>query len=108
MIQAQFFKAGSILTGCEVSGHAEYGDAGEDIVCAAVSSAVQTVSNLITEIYKLPARVHADPDTATISIQVEAEASGVDSHNLLSGLALQLSQIQEEYPACITIKYAEV
>ena len=41
MIAARFRSCGGVLCGLQISGHADFGDAGYDIVCASVSSAVQ-------------------------------------------------------------------
>ena len=64
-------KAGE-LVGFSVSGHAGYADAGEDIVCAAVSSAVQLTANGITEILGLSASVEAEGDTVSLRLQSES------------------------------------
>jgi len=42
-------------------GHADYAESSADIVCASVSSAVQTVANLMTEIYHLPILAEEKP-----------------------------------------------
>ncbi|MGN0700357.1 MAG: ribosomal-processing cysteine protease Prp, partial [Oscillospiraceae bacterium] len=39
MLKAVFFRQGERLCGFDISGHAGYGYEGQDIVCAAVSSA---------------------------------------------------------------------
>ena len=54
MISARFFLAGEQYTGCEISGHADYSEEGTDVICAYVSATVQTVANLMTEIFRLP------------------------------------------------------
>ena len=42
---------GGVL-GFSMEGHAEYGEAGEDIVCAAVSSAAYLVVNTLTDVHQ--------------------------------------------------------
>ena len=68
MIRAEFFSKAGRLTGFSVSGHAGYADAGEDIVCAAVSSAVQLTANGITEVLGVKARVTAENDTVSLKM----------------------------------------
>ena len=68
MIRAEFFSQAGRLTGFTVSGHAGYADAGEDIVCAAVSSAVQLTANGITEVLGMKARVTAKGDTVSLKM----------------------------------------
>ena len=47
MIRVKIFKNGSEVTGFRVSGHSGYKDAGEDIVCAAISVlAVNTINSI--------------------------------------------------------------
>jgi uncharacterized protein YsxB (DUF464 family) len=105
MISARFFYVGSLCTGCTVSGHAGYGEAGEDIVCAAVSSAVQTVANLMTEVYALPIREKVSEKTAEISLQLAGTpVEGDDVQHLFRGLELQLSCLEEMYPAYIQME----
>ena len=55
MIIAVFFE-GENGRGFEISGHAG-GNAGRDIVCAAVSSAVYMAANTVTEIIKVRADI---------------------------------------------------
>ena len=49
MITAQFQKSGQKFKAFSIEGHAGYADAGRDIVCASVTSAVQLTANAITE-----------------------------------------------------------
>ena len=56
MIQFRLAERNGNFVGFSVSGHAMFDEAGRDIVCAAVSSAVQLTVNGITEI------LHQTPD----------------------------------------------
>ena len=55
MIQAKILRRNGRTAGFSVSGHAGYADSGKDIVCAAVSSAVQLTANGITVVLHCPA-----------------------------------------------------
>ena len=55
MISIDFFAAQGALTGFSARGHADTAPYGEDIVCAAVSSACLLTANTITEVLHLPA-----------------------------------------------------
>ena len=59
MISIDFFAAQGALTGFSAHGHADTAPYGEDIVCAAVSSACLLTANTITEVLHLPAAVPA-------------------------------------------------
>ena len=54
MIRIQFLtQPEGALQGFFMEGHAECGEAGQDIVCAAVSSAAYLVANTLTEICRV-------------------------------------------------------
>ena len=59
---------GERIVSFEVRGHSGYAQAGEDIVCAAVSSAVNLVNATVNEVLGLAAAVRIDPDNAWLSI----------------------------------------
>lgn len=104
MIHAVFERKNGRLCGVCVSGHAGYADAGEDIVCAAVSSAVQLSANLITETFQEKAKVSADMNTVTIRLrQLTGNGSAV-----LDGLLTHLQVLSEDYPDTIRIEITEV
>ena len=96
-------KAGE-LVGFSVSGHA---DAGEDIVCAAVSSAVQLTANGITEILGLSASVEAEGDTVSLRLQSES-LGGRGAAAFLEALKLHLSVLAEDYPTNVKVTCTEV
>lgn len=100
MITADFFKSqNDKLLGFSISGHSGYDDAGKDIVCAAVSSAVMLTANTATEIFKLDAKVRSDEN------QVCFKLSGEDDlgDKLLISLLNHLYFISNEYPGCVKI-----
>ena len=69
MISARFFLAGEQYTGCEITGHADYSEEGTDVICAYVSAAVQTVANLMTEIFRLPVSAEETEEPARVSLR---------------------------------------
>jgi hypothetical protein len=106
MIQAKFFSKAGQLTGFSVSGHSGYADAGEDIVCAAVSSAVQLTANGITEISHLPAQVEVGENT--VSLRLVDSASIGSGQAFLEALQLHLSVLAEDYPKNVKLTCTEV
>lgn len=108
MISARFFYAGENCTGCTVSGHADYATEGADVVCAYASSAVQTVANLMTEIYYLPVSVEEKEETAEVIIRLtELDESG-NAQRLFAGLELQLGELSKIFPDNIRLQHMEV
>ena len=51
MTHVVFYKSGNTFWGFDVDGHAGFADAGEDIVCSAISSMTMLVVNAIETAY---------------------------------------------------------
>lgn len=105
MIRVCFFRRSGRVAGFSVKGHAGYAEAGNDIVCAGVSSAVQTASNTITEAAGVPARVSVRGGTVTLLLphtlsEKESALCGV----VLQGLRLQLTTLAAEFPGRIRVR----
>ena len=91
-------------TGFVISGHAGYAEHGMDVCCAAVSSAVQTVTNAITEIFVAKADVQVDENR----ISVELTEKNNDASRLIAALHLQMELLKEEFEKNITLVISEV
>ncbi len=103
MLKAVFTRKNGTLCRCSVKGHAGYAEHGQDIVCAAVSSAVQLTANLLTETFHEDAQVSAKGDTVNI------RTGGSDiSAKLLDALYVHLQCISEEFPDTIKFEFTEV
>ena len=89
-----FFRRGGLFTGFEVTGHAGYGDAGSDIVCSAVTSAVSLTCNTITDFF------HADSDVTVEENRVvlALNSSDTPSEKLLEAFLDHMHDISERYP----------
>ncbi len=105
MLNAVFERKNGTYCGCTVKGHAGYAEQGQDVVCAAVSSAVQLAANLITETFRIPARVSAESNTVRIRLQDSCDAAGA---SILEALYVHLQCISEEFPDTIHFDFAEV
>ena len=57
MTRCEFFTEDERITGFTVSGHSGYAEAGSDIVCAAVSTAVTMAEAVINEVCGAKAKV---------------------------------------------------
>lgn len=109
MITAKFLSKEGKLIGFKVSGHADFSDFGNDIVCASVSSAVQLVCNTITEYFKSNAKVFVDENQG-ISLKLidYSNSNGVFSIALIESFKLHLENLLEDFPKNIKIKITEV
>lgn len=91
--------------GFRVSGHAGMAEAGTDILCAAVSSAAYLVANTVTDVMNVPAE--ASDGEGLMFLRISEKDAAVCG-NLLRGLRLHLSALQQQYPENITLIDTEV
>ena len=105
MIRAKFFYSkDGICVGFEVSGHSGFADSGLDIVCSAVSCAVQMCCNGITEVIGAGADVFADSDTVSMKIESDDEKVQV----LLESLRMEIGLLEENYSENVSLCILEV
>ena len=62
----RIYRQGKLFTGFDCSGHSGYGEEGTDIVCAAISTAVQYCINCGEKVLRIPLQLTVDQETATI------------------------------------------
>ncbi len=104
MITAVFFKKSGSLSGFKVSGHAGYADAGQDIVCASVTSSMQLAANLITENFGIKSDVEVGQNAVTLKVvDTCSEAS-----KIIDGFKTHLELVSKEFKNTIIIKISEV
>jgi uncharacterized protein YsxB (DUF464 family) len=109
MVTAEFLSQNGKLVGFKVSGHADFADYGNDIVCASVSSAVQLVCNTITECFKTPAEVFIyENQGISLKLVERPNSNDVSSTLLLEGFKLHLETLVQDFPKNIKIKITEV
>ena len=107
MIQVSFLTVPSgELLGFSISGHSGAGTAGNDIVCAAVSSAAYLVVNTVTEILRAEAEVSVSDD-GKMRICVASKDAPI-CRSLFAGFKLHMLGLEEQYPTNIHVSYAEV
>ncbi len=90
-----------------VQGHAGYADAGQDIVCAGVSSAVMLTANLLADAFGKQGDYQSYDDTVFCK---PAQTDDL-SHRLIQGLYEHLTQLAADYPSYLkvqTTKLSEV
>lgn len=97
------------IIGFDAVGHSGYGEAGEDIVCAAITSAVRLVNATINDVMGLCASVKVNEDTASISLRLPGglgQTAESTCQNLLAGLMVYLTELHDEYPEHIEVMEA--
>ncbi|WP_080146210.1 ribosomal-processing cysteine protease Prp [Marinilactibacillus piezotolerans] len=108
MIQAQFHRLkNNQINFIEISGHAESGPYGQDLVCAAVSALSIGTINSLTELVQLDLEIEMDQENGGY-LSARLPESQTDeqeqaAQTLLESLLLSLNSVQEESPEYIKI-----
>ena len=102
MIRVRFFCSDGLYTGFSVRGHAGTAPAGEDILCAAVSSAAYMTVNTLTDVCKAPCDVSVSDGHMTVRL-TEQNANSVQ--DLLKGFSLHLRALSRQYPEKLKVIY---
>ena len=106
MISVRFLTTDSgELLGFSLSGHAGYGEAEEDIVCAAVSSAAYLTANTVTEILHADAQVSAEDGEMYVRV---SRSSAADCRSIFAGFKLHMIGLEEQYSENFRVSYLEV
>ena len=106
MTTVTFYSEGSRVTGFEVKGHSGYAPEGEDIVCAAVTSAVRLVECAVNDVLGLEASVKVKEQDASISLKLPSglgQTNESTCQTLLAALMVHCVQLAEEYPENISV-----
>ncbi len=75
MIKAVFYRRKGKAAGFCITGHSDYAEAGSDIVCAAVSSAVMLVCNTVTDYFHDKAHVSVGENRIVLCLFEDSPAS---------------------------------
>ncbi|MBE6717854.1 MAG: ribosomal-processing cysteine protease Prp [Ruminococcaceae bacterium] len=105
MIKFTFFKRDGVYYGFEEKGHAGYAEAGDDIVCSAVSAMTMLIINAIEVAYASDVEYTINEDTTDIKVvargalpEFEAdERKRFAISGLIEAYFLQLNDMLEEY-----------
>ena len=92
------------ITGFSVSGHSGYAEAGQDIVCAAISAIVTMAEATINDVCGAKAKVRVKEEDARITLTLPAVCDEEESvQAVLAGLLLYLCNLRDEYPDYIEV-----
>ena len=80
MTNLRVYRKGKLYIGFECEGHSGYGEEGSDIVCAAISTAVQYCINCGEKIDRIPLQLTVDQDTALIRCFSKKENVSFSKH----------------------------
>ncbi len=95
---------GERVSGFTAKGHSGYAEAGSDIVCAAVTSAIRMTECAVNDVLGLEASVRVRDDTISLRLPGGLSQSNENTcQTLLTALMLYLTELHEEYPDNILV-----
>ncbi|MBQ7655258.1 MAG: ribosomal-processing cysteine protease Prp [Clostridia bacterium] len=94
MIRVTLHSQGECITGFEVTGHAGYAEAGQDIVCAAVSILTATCANALETVAGVKPMVKAKEGHMLLALP---NGSGRDAQVILRTMRQGLRDLSQEY-----------
>ena len=104
MIRVRFHTANDAIVGFTLDGHAGAGVSGQDIVCAAVSSAAYMTANTVTEIIGATADITVRDGYMQVMLTDKIDGC----QEILSGFRLHLEALQDQYPNRVHLMNTEV
>ncbi len=106
MIRISFIAREDELCGVSVSGHSGYAEAGSDIVCAAVTSAVRYAESVMNGILecKVPFVVHDESAEIEMMLGEDIPLGKFEQClALLKGLLVYFRELEKEFPTYIDV-----
>ena len=95
---------GDRITGFSVSGHSGYAEAGQDIVCAAISAIVTMAEATINDVCGGKAKVRVKEEDARVTLTLPATCEEEESiQAVLAGLMVYLCTLRDDYPDYIEV-----
>ena len=105
MTKVDFLLHDGLITGFTITDHAEYGEEGSDILCAAISSAAYMTVNTITDILGIVVGVEVKDGYMEVKLE---EEDAPKAKTILDGFQLHIQGLKEGYDEFIKIKISEV
>ena len=104
MTKCEFFRQNERITGFSICGHSGYAQAGQDIVCAAISAVVAMAECTINDVCGGKAKVRVKDEDARITLTLPVSCEEEDTiQNVLTGLLLYLVDLRDQYPDYIEV-----
>ena len=104
MTRCEFFTEDDRITGFTISGHSGYAEAGQDIICAAISAVVTMAEATINDVCGAKAKVRVKDEQARITLTLPASCDEEDAvQAVLAGMLLTLAGMRDDYPDFIEV-----
>jgi uncharacterized protein YsxB (DUF464 family) len=104
MTRCEFFTEDDRITGFTISGHSGYAEAGQDIICAAISAVVTMAEATINDVCGAKAKVRVKEEDARVTLTLPASCDEEDAvQAVLAGMLLTLAGMRDDYPDFIEV-----
>ena len=104
MTRCEFFTEDDRITGFTISGHSGYAEAGQDIICAAISAVVTMAEATINDVCGAKAKVRVKEEDARVTLTLPASCDEEESvQAVLAGMMLTLCSLRDDYPDYIEV-----
>ena len=106
MTTVTFHSEGKRIVGFEVKGHSGYAPEGEDIICAAITSAVRLTECAVNDVLGLEAPVKVREKDASITLTLPnnlGQTNESTCQTILTALMVYMVQLAEENSECISV-----
>lgn len=94
--------ADGLISALDIRGHAGYGAAGEDIICAAITSAIQLTHILLEDILELDFDTRVEQESTYIHLFFPADVREA-AQDAMEALRLHYREMQESYSKFLTV-----
>ena len=116
MTKIVFFRSNGIYYGFEEQGHTGYGDAGDDVLCAALSAMTMLIINTVEVAYASDVEYTVNEGATHISVRSKAALPEFEEDErkryAVSGIFLsyyyQLNELLEEYYDFLDVEVKDV
>ncbi|MGI6215433.1 MAG: ribosomal-processing cysteine protease Prp [Christensenellales bacterium] len=103
MTTIRLFKANNRLCGFQIEGHAGYAQAGEDIVCAALSFLSITCANALEQIAGAVPHTQVDEKTGYLKVQLDEHLLNTQTDTIFQVFHLGAQQLSDSYPEYVRV-----
>ena len=104
MTRCEFFTEDDRITGFTISGHSGYAEAGQDIICAAISAVVTMAEATINDVCGAKAKVRVKNEDARVTLMLPTSCDEEESvQAVLAGMMLTLCSMRDDYPDYIEV-----
>ena len=109
MVRVMIFRSKDAVIGYEIKGHSGFAEAGQDIVCAAVSVLAQTGANALEKLAGIEPRIQMEDGYLQVMLPENLQESERERVKMiLDTVLLGLEDVVDAYPRYVKLRYREV